>query len=403
MADAGEVKAKVTIEYDGSGIKQAKEDLASLAQAAGSAGENAGQAGEKMAELDAQMSGSAESARGFSSALGELPKIAEGGTSTISEMTSALSEHQTVIAETGSAYEGLKKPVEATVTMLQDVAPQMQVISKNAQSMQEQMSSASEGFTQISTSVSQVAPLLPQYAESMHAVSESFNPSAFGLDDFVRNTEVFQEALSNPAPFSMMKEHLLETGQTWSDFTSSLSESDAAMFSEMAQRTSGSYQVLDKAAGSAQKAGAAFTEAANGANDFTAQFLGMNDAAVETNKSIKETGAILEETGKSSGGGGGLFGGLFGGAAASEDVVSPFMGFLNDVMMPLMAVQMVGYAFSAVGQAIYDSAAIAEGPAAHSYGSFTGAVDTMSASVNKAKQTFAEGFGQGTLPFLEGM
>ena len=35
MADAGEIKAKVSIEYDGSGVQQAKEDLASLADIGG--------------------------------------------------------------------------------------------------------------------------------------------------------------------------------------------------------------------------------------------------------------------------------------------------------------------------------------------------------------------------------
>lgn len=38
MSDAGEIKARVRIEYDGSGIQQAKEDLASLADAAGGFG-----------------------------------------------------------------------------------------------------------------------------------------------------------------------------------------------------------------------------------------------------------------------------------------------------------------------------------------------------------------------------
>src|SRR5579859_7187612 len=35
MPDAGDIKAKVIIEYDGSGVDQAKEDLASLAEMAG--------------------------------------------------------------------------------------------------------------------------------------------------------------------------------------------------------------------------------------------------------------------------------------------------------------------------------------------------------------------------------
>jgi hypothetical protein len=398
--DAGNVKAKASIEYDGSGMKQFKEDLASLPGMVGGLGQSAGQAGEALSGLGEGMGGSAESARSFTSALSALPQIMEGGTSTISEMTGTLSEHRSAIAETGSAYGAIQSPIETTVSLLQDAAPQMQAISEHAQSMQAQLAPVHENFTQISESLSQAVPLLPQFADSMHSVSESFDPSAFGLDDFVKNTEVFQAALEDPMPFSMMKEHLLETGQTWDDFTSSLSESDAAMFSEMVQRTSGSYQVLDKAAGSAQKAGAAFTEAANGANDFTAQFLGMNDAAVEANKSIKETGGLLEETGKVSKGGGLFsgfldsevnFGGFFGGA----------MNLLNDIAMPLMAAQIIGQTVGAIGQSIYDSAAVAEGANAHMQGSFTGSVDTLKGNIDKTWQSFSEGFGQGVMPSIE--
>jgi hypothetical protein len=402
MADVGEVKAKVIIEYDGSGLEQAKKDLASLAEIGGSVGESAGQASEGLAGLDQQMGKNAESAKSFGAAIDELPKMVESGGTAVSEMTSALDEHQAAIEETGSAYEALQSPIESTVSLLQEAGPPMQVIAKNAESMATQITPVGDSFAQLGESLSQTVPMLPQFAESMHAVSESFDPKAFGLDVFAENTAVFQNALADPAPFSMMKEHLLETGQTWSDFASSLSDGNAAMFDEMVQRSSGSYQVLDKTASSARNIGTSFTDSAKSANEFTAQFNGLNESVSSANKSINEFGGVGKSiygpelppggVGKVAG-----IGDIFGGATEG------LMGVLNDIAMPLMAIQMVGMAVQAVGQSIYDSAAIAEGPAAHSLGTFTGTVDALGQSAQKVGAQFSEGFGQGVLPTLNAM
>jgi hypothetical protein len=86
---------------------------------------------------------------------------------------------------------------------------------------------------------------------------------------------------------------------------------------------------------------------------------------------------------------------------AFSEVMSGVGNVLNEIAMPLMAVQMIGMAVGQVGQAMYDSAAIAEGPAAHSFGTFTGTVDALGQSLQNASGQFSEGFGQSLHSYAE--
>src|SRR6266516_203630 len=398
MADAGDIKVKVSIEYDGSGIEQAKKDLASLASSAGEVGGNAGGAGDEIANLGEKASTSAGSAKEFSAALESLPKVMESGASAASGMTEVLSEGGQAFRETGTAIEELQKPLGETTALLQNASPPMQAISKNAQSMQEQMTTVSEIVAQVVESLSQSVPMLPQLAESLQTVSAT-------TDHFAQNMTAFQSAWSDPAPFEMIQQHLQSTGQTWGDFSSSIGEYNTAMLEQMKTSTEGSHAVLTGESSSVQAVGKAFEDSAHSAQAFTDQFTVMGTSAASTGESLGSVNKAINEFG-------GVGKAMYGPEAAMKSVsfgsafgeaFSGVTGFLNEIAMPLMAMQMIGMAVGAAGQAIYDAAAVAEGPAAHSFGTFTGTVDALGQSAQKAGAAFSEGFGQQVIPTLNAL
>lgn len=332
MADLGEIKARVVIEYDGSGLEKAKEDLASLGDVAGTFGEAAG---------------------GASEALG-------GVVGSISELSAPL--------------------VVAAKQLTETIAP-MQLLSEHAATVVDQVSAVGDSFAAIQDPVGQSILMLPQYAESLHNVGVEAGASQ-------ENLAVFQDALQNPYPFSMIQSHLDETGQSWQDFTGSIGDSNTQMLHEMAANADVMHDVLPKPIPS---------DTVASYQAFTDQFNSMGDAAGGAGKSVAETGGALADIGgvAKSGGGGFL-------AGMGEDV-SGFMGALNAVAMPLMAFQMIGMAVGAVGQGIYNAAAIAEGPAAHSFGSFTGTVDALGQSMQQTAGQFSENFGQSIMPILNAL
>lgn len=338
--NAGEVKAIVKIEYDGAGIDKAKEDLTSLAEMGGNVGEGMGGAGEALTQFGEQAGSSAESAKSFTEAIAELPKITESSTSGISAMTDAMSEQQSVIEDTTQSFSDTLEP-------------------------------------------------LTNYHEALQSLSETVSSP-----HLTENMAAFQDALENPYPFQMIGQYLNETGQSWGDFTSTIGESNTSMLHEMATNADVSHQVL----GGMNNV---FHESANSAQEFTDQFNSVAESVGKANAGINAFGGAgnvlagpLEELqGYRSIG----FGEAFSGA--SEGI----MGALNDVAMPLMAVQMIAMVVGQVGQSIYDAAAIAEGPAAHSFGTFTGTVDALGQSAAQAGQQFSEAFGQGVLPSLNAL
>ncbi|SRR6266568_4480937 len=390
MADAGEIKAKVTIEYDGSGVEQAKKDLASLAEAAGSVGEGTGSASEGLSALDEQASKSAGSVQGLSSAFADLPKIAEKSGQAFSTFGEGAAQSQGAIDGMVASVEEVQAPLEKTSSLLEKTAAPMAMISEHAQAVD-------QGFAQIGDSLTYSAPLLSQYADSMQNVVESTlapNPA-----HLAENMAVFQDALANPYPFQMMQQHLNETGQTWGDFTSAIGSDNTAMLHEMATTSDQTHAVLGGMSSDAQSVGKTFTESAGSAGAFTEQFNAMGAAASDVNKAVEETGSVVADAGKAMEGAG--FGEVFSGAMSGVGgFIGGTMEALNSIAMPLMAVQMIGMAVGTAAKGIYDMAATAEGPAAHSMGTFTGAVDTLGASVKGAGQQFSESFGQGLLGTL---
>jgi phage-related protein len=416
IPDAGEIKAKVTIEYDPAGVDKAKEDLKSLADVAGNVGGGAGSASDGLAALGEQLGANTVHVSELSSALGDLPKMLESGGAAASGMNETLAASGSAIDNVGESVQKLQEPLGTTVSMLGEVSPPMAAITEHAQSMEKQLSGAGESFAQIGESLSQSIPLLPQYAESMQGVMAAMQPTLrpYDVNEFMQsqnalglgmlggppvadNMAVFQAALSDPTPFDMIDAHLNATGQTYGDFASSIGKDNATMLHEMNNASNGTYQVLGNMSDQVQAVGKDFHESASSAQEFADQFNGVNKAVGNGFGRISDSGILegpleyfksLEPTSIGEG-----FGNALGGV----------MDVMNKVAMPIMAVQMIGMAVSGAAQGIYNMAAIAEGPGAHGVGSFTGTVDALGQSLAQTGQQFSEGFGKAITPTLQQM
>jgi hypothetical protein len=348
--DAGNIKAKAEIIYEPGGLAKMKDDIKSLPAMINDLGDSTGSANDALSDLDKQMGSNAESAGTFSDAIEKLPKMIEGSSSAASEMTGVLSESQQAFKDTGSM-------IEETTSRLEEVAPSMQAITKQGGLMQEQMGGINESFAQF---------------------GDSWGTSG-------NNIQAFQQALASPDSFQVIDEHLNKTGQGIEEFTSSIGGRNADLFHQMSMDWSDTNAFIDTASSNFESVGKSASEgfgavsaSAADADKAVSEFLGT------TSKSAKATGSVSL---------GGAFGEAFSGVT----------GFLNDIAMPLMAVQMIGMAVQAAGQAIYDSAVIAEGPAAHSLGTFTGTVDALGQSIQKVGGQFSESFGQQIMPTLNAL
>ena len=408
--NAGDIKAKVSVEYDGSGVAEAKQDISSLSDiVGGSLAESTGRANDALSSLDEQMGKNAESTTSLVSSVGALPKTLQASSESVTTVTEVLGEHQTALEDAGAAYVELQKPIEGTTALLEQASPPMLAITQHAESMQEQMSGVNDGFVQIGESLAQSVPLLPQFASSLHSVSEEFDPHE--LDSFNENLAVFQDALQNPYPFQLINQHLNETGQTWDDFSSSIGDENAAFLDQMAAMPVASEKAFGSMSSDVQGVGQTFYAAAGETEAFNKQWSDMAENIDGINKSggvgtalygPQESWDNLDE--------GMIKAQDFMGAMESmntTDAMLPSLGDmfsgLHQIAMPLMAVQMIGMAIGQVSQGIYNMAALAEGPAAHSVGSFTGAVDQLGHSAQSAGESFSEGFGQGIKPMLDAM
>lgn len=424
MPEVDPIKGKVIIEYDGSGVEAAKRDLSSLADiVGGSLAESTGGANDALSSLDEQMGKSAESTGTLTTALAPLPKTLQTAGESVTAVSEVLGEHQAAIEDASTAYESIQRPIEDTTALLESVAPPMLSITQHAEAMQEQLSPVNDGFVQISESLAQSVPLLPQFAESLHTVSAQLDPRELGLNTASENLAVFQDALANPYPYQLINQYLSETGQTWDDFSSSIGSENAAFLDQMAAMPVVSEKAFSTVSGGVENMGQTFYEAAGSTEEFNKQWAdlaagiegvnksggvgaalygpsdtwsNLNNALASTEESINKFGGVGSalygpEEAMSLGDIFGSIGGSFGGVLDS----------LHQIAMPMMAVQMIGMAISSVSSGIYNMAALAEGPAAHSIGSFTGAVDVMGQHMQQVGEQSAESFGKGIQPMLD--
>lgn len=394
MPELDPIKIKVQVEYDPAGLDQAKEDLAKLSDIGGSSGDAVGGLTENLAALDEQAASSAESAKSFTAAIEELPKIAESGTTSVADMTSAVDEHTAAVEEATSAHEDLQSVVADTTDVLQKATPAMQSVTKETQAMTEQVGAVSE------------------------------------------NMSVFQDALVTPEPYQMVSSYLNETGQTWGDFASSIGDSNLSILRSNDAFRSDVQQmgdvlpiyssnaedysnfVRDMASSGGQIANSIDWQTVGPPTNFMSGLENAKTSMMQLGGATESTGTQLDQASvaalnwaKGINEFGGVGASLYGPSTAMSEWMSGeassifgmggLMGMIGDFMMPMFAVQMIGMGVQQLGQSIYNAAAIAEGPAAHGVGTFTGAVDVLNQSVQKSGQSFSENFGRGVLPTLD--
>lgn len=436
ISDVGEIKAKVTVSYDGSGVEAAKRDLSSLADiVGGSLAESVGGANDALSSLDEQMGKSAESTGTLTTALAPLPKTLQTTGESVTAVSEVLGEHQAAIEDASTAYESIQRPIEDTTALLESVAPPMLSITQHAEAMQEQLSPVNDGFVQISESLAQSVPLLPQFAESLHTVSAQLDPRELGLDTATENLAVFQDALANPYPTQLIRQYLSETGQTWADFSSSIGDNNAAFLDQMDAMPVVSEKAFSSVSSGVAYMGQSFYTAAGDIAGFSQPWSELIDSVSGINKSggvgaalygpsdawssLNNALASTDESVSKLSGSGGIFdrifqpsefeksiGDVLGNALGGEatlpnfgDIISGF----DSIMRPIMYAQMFAQLIGNVSSGIYNMAALAEGPAAHSVGSFTGAVDALGVHAQTMGEQLSESFGQGIKPMLDAM
>lgn len=343
MPDIDPIKVKVQVEYDPSGIDKAKEDLASLAEIGGGVQAGAENASAGLAGLDEQAVKNAGSAKTLNEALGELPKVFESGEASVSSFGDTLAGQQRVIEDTAQSLSDIQEPLKS-------------------------------------------------YNESLQAVSETVSSP-----HLAENMSAFQDALQNPYPFSMVQQYLAETGQSWGDFTSSIGEENTSFLHEMATNADRTHQVLGGMSSDVQSVNKTFTESASSADEFTKQFNGMGAAASDAGKAVEGAGNVIAD----AGGAMESFGGLGDALSSTMSGMSEFFGGM--AMPAMMAMQMIVPMVTQAAQGIYDMAAIAEGPAAHSMGTFTGQVDALGQTSQHVAGQFSESFGRQIIPTIDAM
>jgi Hint module len=331
MPDMGEIKAKVTVEYDGSGIQQAKEDIASLGDLAGTFGDAAGSIGDTVSGLGDTFAESTRGVTSFADVVGSLDSPLQSSVAGIGTFNDAFVGTQGIVDDASTSISGLSAPLTETTKRLTETTKQL--------------------------------------------VDSSSNMSAF------------QNALSDPEPFYMIQGYLDETGQTWQDFSESVSSNGGEVRD--------AFVGLDK---NIQPFKDSFSEMFNSgrASSFSDNVVGKLGGADSSINALGGVGALAygpeappmpSLMGDLSNGIGGFF--------------SSAMEGLNAIAMPLMAIQMIGAAVGTVSSSIYNMAAVAEGPAAHSMGSFTGTIDVLGQKAQQSGANFSEGFGKGLLPILQ--
>jgi uncharacterized coiled-coil protein SlyX len=414
------VKAKVTVEYDGSGLEQAKKDLESLQGLGQGAGSGVGELNDALGELQGNLIEGQKALTPFTGAVNEMAEPFTAGETVITELNDALGEHRAAIEDTADAYKALQEPLGTVVPMLQSAPAPMALLTEHAQSLSEQVGNVGDNFAALQDMFAQ--PLLPpgyieHVQELMNATSQlaqvpeqlmlpdvvegSLQAVGPAFDQIAENMAVFQDLATTPQPMLMLQEYFRETGQDMNSFTESIGKSWSDIHEQMSQQS--------------QDIGNSFVGMGDEAKSTSETITDLGSSIADTSKSIDEIGIASEEASKN---GEGFFGGffnslgtqIFGGVDSAGIESKGIFGGFSDLVMgfdsfmrPLMYLQMGAQMATQLGTAIYNSAAIAEGPAAHSMGTFTESVDSLGVTAQKAGGAFSEAFGQQFTATIDGI
>lgn len=387
MADAGEIKARVVIEYDGSGIDAAKEDLAKLGELAGGIGGEGG-IGDAIAAMGDQFAEGTKGAEGLTEALSENEDALKANEEAISEVNDALDEHQQVAQDAASAQEAFSGQVEETAKQLKEVPPALDDVTKSTQAASTQVAASGDSFDAMSEQVA-----------------------------------AFQDIIADPTPHQALQDYLTTNQQSLDEFTKAIGSENAGILVNMAQppNAAEAYQAFTEqfsqiggggigetdlgivpetwndASTAAKAASASIAEAnqsmagvvptAADADKAVAEFFGKTDDAAAKTGGIFDS--VFGENG-AFGGIGGSLGEMFGGVMQTFDAIA----------RPLFAMQMLGQMASSFGSYIYNANLAAEGPNASNPSSFTSQVDQLTKGIQNSGNAFAVGYGEGLLPAI---
>ena len=370
MPDAGEVKAKVVIEYDGSGIEQAKKDLASLGEMAGAFGSGGGGGG---------------GAGG-----GGLPAFAQQISSVLSPMQQlrgAFENLLPLVTQQNAAFDQLPRSLVSTMAPMQQLqGTMMQMIPALPQMVQ--------GLSQVQEITSGALPRsLASTVEPMQQLQGVVSQSAFALAPYAGGLEQVQSAaeplgrtiVTMVDPMSQVQQIAGETGAMQLPLlasslhdaqgaTDAFTQSYGAMNSTFSQYSKGMPPPIDQA--TIDMMNSIPTAAGNYGTAWS-------DVLAQQEKAASGTHAFAD--------------------IMNTDLAPSIGGFLGGFNRMFMEVgqiaymaPMIGQAFTGFGSSIYASAKQAGAPAAP----FVQQMDIASAQSERAGEVFATGFGKAVLPFL---
>ncbi len=437
MADAGEIKATIKIEYDGSGVQQAKEDLASLADIGGGVEESVSGAGDALSNLQGRLDDGASSAKGFTDAVGEIEKPVQSA----QEAVSSMDESTGSLSDTVSSFQDA---ISQLPPILDDSTKSLQEATQPVQDFQQVMEPASQSVGDFVDTTSQIPEVMPQVADSYKMVADA-TVSAFGgtnnevYGPATENIQAFQQSVASmlAAPegnnaFDMIGSYLEDTGQSWHDFAVSIGSTPMnnlevlqqalnqdikpSSVQDYLQQTGQSWDTFVATLGSdkdtvfkslydiGNQPGDVFSTISTGAKDATQTITDFGTAVQETSKSVDELGGSMNE---SSGGIGGFFSNLFG-AGGEEEAASGLSGFgglqeFDMMMRPIMYAQMAAQMISNITSSIGTGATAYQaqlGIPATTIGSPDYSMNAASTATQSSWDAFSYGVVQGFTPIL---
>ena len=406
-------------------------------------GENAQEAFAPLAEGEAAVSELNDALGGHQQTLLDTAEaykaLPEPIGATVTQLQAAQEPIAMIAQHAQSLHEQLGNVSDGFAQMQQAFDPQMlmqasqayQALPAPLEAYAKQLQAVSESTSNIVDSTAQIIPSEPLLSL----------PDPAELAAFHENMSAFNDALDHPQPFSMLGQYLKETGQSWSDFTDSIGFQNTNVLQDLATSGGTVNETLGQMNENVQATGKTFASTFADTQAFTDQYNALGGAAQTASENVTSLGSSTEQAGQSfssvsedianvnktasEGFFGNYFGGLgdfiFGGAPTGEGGISAglfskgmtaagaetpslfegaVMGF-EQLARPLMMVQMVAQMATMMGQAIYNSAAIAEGPGAHGFGTFTGAVDSLGYTMQQVGGSFSESFGKQFMATLD--
>ena len=414
MGDAGQVKAEVVIAYNGSGIQQAKDDLASFAEMAGAlSGGGGGVAGlsDALAGMNDHLLTSGKYLSDFGGMAQTMVTPLQAGQEALSQWSDTLGNHTQMLLGANDANTAFQESLGSTIGLLGDAAPPMTAISEHAQTMAKQLDIVDGSFTEIGSSVSQVIPMLPQFAETLQPVADGLQTVTEQAQEFNKQAVQITD-IGSGSSFSLPENMQLQFDQSGriigagaayiQDQLNGLNqtaEETTAAFTDTNQATASTGGTLSTAGDAAKSANENFANLGASTAGSKESFANLGGAADDTTQSINDlisTRSGIESTfaelkGGQAVNGGGLFGDLF--STEGLDSIANAGMAIDQFMRPLMMIQMSAQMVGQVATGIYNMAAIAEGPGAHGMNTFTGSVDAFNQVASQTGQTFSEAFG----------